>query len=65
MHVEYAAQEKFTITFTKDEMLMLNNALNETANGIWISEFQTRTGFEREEFNTLLEEIGVVLDAAQ
>ncbi|MFM9904517.1 MAG: hypothetical protein ACKVQJ_08110 [Pyrinomonadaceae bacterium] len=63
MQVGQVKDDKFTITFTKDEMLIINNALNETANGIWISEFQTRTGYEREEFQKLLDQIGGVLDA--
>jgi hypothetical protein len=63
MQVEQVKDDKFTISLTKDEMLILNNALNETANGIWISEFQTRTGYEREEFQKLLDQIGAVLDA--
>jgi hypothetical protein len=45
------------IELTKDELLMLNAALNEVCNGVRIPEFQTRLGFEKAEVKELLERI--------
>ena len=37
-----------TLFLTNDEVLILSNALNEIANGIEISEFESRIGFPEE-----------------
>jgi len=50
------------ITLTPDEILMLNQALNEVANGVQISdaEFETRIGFTRGEVRDLLAKVGAL-----
>ena len=47
------------ITLSRDELIMLNNALNEVCNGVDIpeSEFQTRLGYERSDLQVLLDQI--------
>ena len=56
--------EAIDVRLTRDEMWMLQGALNETCNGLQIGdgEFQTRLGYEREIMNDLLDQIG---DAAR
>ena len=50
------------VTLTPDEILMLNQALNEVANGIQISdaEFETRIGFARGEVRDLLAKVSAL-----
>ena len=50
------------VTLTADEILMLNQALNEVANGVQISdaEFETRIGFTRTEVRELLAKVGAL-----
>jgi hypothetical protein len=51
------------IEVTRDELLMMNNALNEVCNGVHIDdwEFATRLGVERSEAQQLLSELNDVL----
>jgi len=51
------------VTLTHDEILMLNQALNEVANGVHISdaEFETRIGFTRSEVRDLLAKVGALV----
>jgi hypothetical protein len=52
-------------TFSKEELLLLNNALNEILNGpgaIAAWEFQLRTGVERQRAEVLLERFRMLLD---
>lgn len=51
--------ETIALEFTKDEILMINQALNEICNGIHFEdeEFAIRIGFERSEVTILLNEI--------
>ena len=48
---------------TRDELYMLNNALNEVCNGVHIHEdvFQTRLAFERSDLLALLAQINELL----
>jgi hypothetical protein len=39
---------------TSDELIIVNNALNEVCNGLYIDEFETRIGFSIEQVNKLL-----------
>ncbi len=52
------------VSLTKDELTMLNNALNEIANGISIkdADLQTRVGFTREEIRELLARVNALLN---
>jgi len=51
-------------TFTHEELLIINNALNEVCNGISMadSEFETRIGNTREAARKLLEKVGKSLE---
>ena len=51
------------VGLTRDELIMLNNAMNEVCNGVHIDddEFQTRLAFERNEIRALLEQVSEVL----
>jgi hypothetical protein len=51
------------VSFSRDELLVLNAALNEICNGVDVFEFETRIGADREFVTTLLHEIGSVLDS--
>jgi hypothetical protein len=50
------------VSFSRDELLVLNAALNEICNGIDVFEFETRIGADREFVTGLLHGIGSVLD---
>lgn len=50
------------VSFSRDELLVLNAALNEICNGVDVFEFETRIGADREFVTALLHEIGSVLD---
>ena len=49
--------------FTRDELVVLNNALNEVCNGLSIDddEFQTRIGYPRAMAQSLLQKIAEAL----
>lgn len=55
--------EGVNLRVTRDELYMINNALNELCNGVHIHEdaFQTRLGFERSELCALLAQISELL----
>jgi hypothetical protein len=57
--------EGVTIRLSRSELGMVNNALNEVANGMDISdsEFQTRLGESRSDVRQLLTEVGDVYRA--
>ena len=59
--------EGVAIRFSKSELALLNNALNEVANGVDISdsEFQTRLGESRSDVRQLLTEVGDVYRALE
>ena len=52
------------IALSRDELLLLNNALNEVCNGIHIEEpeFATRLGLDRSEALSLLSAVNRLLD---
>ena len=45
--------------FTRDELVIINNALNEVCNGMSLedAEFQTRIGYSREAARKVLEKV--------
>jgi hypothetical protein len=49
------------VRMSRDEMTLLNNALNEILNGLDIEEFATRVGASREEAERLRAQIHSVL----
>ncbi len=50
-----------SLRLTMNELIILNNALNETLNGIDPVEFGTRIGVEIEEADRLLKAFGLIL----
>jgi len=62
MKVEVLVQDQAVLRLTKDELIIINNALNEVCHGLDISEFFTRMGAEQEDVKELLLEIGKVID---
>jgi hypothetical protein len=51
------------ISIDREEMLILNNALNEVCNGLALFEFETRMGASRSRVTQLLKEVHSVLKA--
>ena len=64
MELMHATAATITVTFTRRELEIVNNALNEVCNGIDVYEFETRLGASREEVKALLEGIHRVLQRA-
>ncbi|MET4278247.1 hypothetical protein ABIB68_005448 [Bradyrhizobium sp. F1.2.2] len=60
-------EEEADLRVTRDELYMLNNALNEVCNGVHIHEnaFQTRLAFERSDLRALLAQICELLPQAR
>ena len=58
-----ANAEGVHVILSKDELRLLNNALNEVCNGVDIeeAEFVTRLGVERSEARRLLADLGKVI----
>ena len=54
--------ERSQISASREEISILNNALNEVCNGIDLFEFETRMGADLERVSALLEEIHVILN---
>lgn len=54
--------EKSQIGVTRDELLIVNAALNEVCNGIAVFEFETRIGADPDRVAALLRELGLLLD---
>ena len=54
------------VSFTVDELVMINNALNEVCNGVDFSddEFRTRMGFPRQQVQALLAKVSDLLEKA-
>ena len=53
---------RITVNFEIDELYILNNALNEVCNGLYLDAFSTRMGSEREQVAALLAEIHATLE---
>jgi hypothetical protein len=49
------------LELTHNELIVLNNALNEVCHGLDLPDFSTRLGAQRDELDTLLRQIGEVL----
>lgn len=62
MEVIDTAAERSQINIGREELLIVNAALNEVCNGIALPEFETRIGADRERVAALLKEIGALLD---
>jgi hypothetical protein len=55
------AKSSASVSFTKAELILLNNALNEVLDGLNIPEFDTRLGTSKQEAEELLHQIGLIL----
>ncbi|MCU1718749.1 hypothetical protein [Pseudomonas sp. 5P_3.1_Bac2] len=62
MNTINASHDLANVSFSRDELLVLNAALNEICNGVDVFEFETRIGADREFVTGLLQGIGSVLD---
>ena len=62
MDVIDSSRDRVNIFMSRDELLVLNAALNEICNGLDVFEFETRIGASRDFVNGLLREICSVLD---
>jgi hypothetical protein len=51
-------------SFTREELLIINNALNEVCNGLSIEddEFETRIGYPRKKARAVLDQVGKALE---
>lgn len=52
-----------SLSFTREELVIINNALNEVCNGLPFGddEFQTRIGYGREQARKVLKKVGEAL----
>ena len=62
MEVIKAAEDRSQIEIDREELLIVNAALNEVCNGIEVFEFETRIGANRWRVADLLRQIGSLLD---
>ncbi|MFE6807366.1 hypothetical protein [Streptomyces sp. NPDC057681] len=62
MEIIDVSSEQMTVRLTRDEAVIINNALNELCNGFNLSddELRTRSGYTREEIRSVL---GMINDA--
>lgn len=60
--VEYG-ENKATVSFSVEELIVVNAALNEVCNGINLFEFETRIGATRETVRELLSKVSHLIDA--
>lgn len=58
------SSNQIQLVASREDLLVLNAALNEICNGIDLFEFETRVGASRERVASLLAEIKVILDSA-
>lgn len=61
MKIQRAESGDFTMEVSREELQLLNNAVNEVCNGIESWEFSTRLGSKREAALVLLSEMGRML----
>lgn len=64
MEIVSSSVNKLNIEISRDELLIINSALNEICNGIDLFEFETRIGASRENVMRLLQDVGTALDRA-
>jgi len=62
MEIINTAAERSQVEIGREELLIVNAALNEVCNGIAVFEFETRIGADRERVTALLKEVGALLD---
>lgn len=62
MKIINTTAEHFQVEIGRDELLIVNAALNEVCNGIAVFEFETRIGADHARVAALLKEVGTLLD---
>ncbi len=62
MEIINTAAERSQVEIGRDELLIVNAALNEVCNGIAVFEFETLIGADRARVGALLKEVGALLD---
>jgi hypothetical protein len=62
MHTIALDEDKAQLVVDRDELLILNAALNEVCNGIAVFEFETRIGANRDLVVSLLKELSLLID---
>ncbi|MEA3087232.1 MAG: hypothetical protein QOC89_4929 [Paraburkholderia sp.] len=62
MQVIKLSVDRLNVGVSRDELLIINSALNEVCNGIDLFEFEARMGAEREKVVKLLGEVGAAID---
>lgn len=65
MQIQQVEKERTTIRLSKEELVILNNALNEVCNGLDLNEFSARMGSQRENVVELLSQFGKVINAME
>ncbi len=61
--LEMMTKQEVLVRISRDELIMLNNALNEVTHGLDSEEFQTRMGFARGETKDLLQQLSSVIES--
>jgi hypothetical protein len=64
MKIICVSKECLEVKFDREELLIINAALNEICNGIELFEFETRIGTDREHVIALLKDVSGLLDAS-
>jgi len=66
MRVLSTSTGELDVALSRDELTMINNALNEVCNGVDIMdfEFQTRLGWDRSELRSLLDQVYAALGSS-
>jgi len=62
MKLTDAIDGRLRVDLSRDELLIVNAALNEVLNGIAVFEFETRIGATRDRVKALLKDVGELLD---
>lgn len=62
MEVIKSTMSQLNINVSRDELLVINAALNEVCNGVELFEFETRIGASKARALEVLGEIGQMLD---
>ena len=62
MKLERKETRDAIVRLNRQELVILNNALNEVCNGLDLDEFSIRMGAEIEEVEALLKEVGSIIN---
>jgi len=63
MTIQPVGESDFLLTLNREELVLLNNALNEVCNGIDTWEFSSRLGSDRDAALQIMNQIGKALGA--